>query len=98
MHKKGLSFWDTLAWIILGLILIWVILKVSGILSTPNLLEYAPYFGIVYLAGWAMHKLERATEDIRDFKNFNKETANQINNIKTNCIKNHPKTSAKFFS
>ena len=84
-----MSFWDTLAWIILIAILIWITLKVFGIINTANLLEYAPYFGIVYLAGWAMHKLDTAADDVKELKRFSKETANQINNIKEKCVKNH---------
>ena len=38
-----------------------------------------------------MHKLDSAVEDIRDIKNFNKATVNEITNIKDNCIKNHSK-------
>jgi hypothetical protein len=86
---KKVNFWDVLAWIILVLILLWIILKVSGIINTPILIEYAPLFGAVYLAGWAMHKLDNAVDDIRSIKEFNKATIFEINKIKENCIKNH---------
>ena len=89
--KRGWSLWDFLAWIVLGLILLWLILKVLGIINTPDILTYSPYFGAVYLAGWAMHKLERASEDINDLKRFSKETVGEINSIKINCVKNHTK-------
>lgn len=62
--KKRMSFWDILAWIVLFLILLWLILKMLGYINTPVLIEYAPYFGAVYLAGWAMSTLVRATQDI----------------------------------
>ena len=84
-----LWFWDGLAWIVLGLILLWLILKVSGVLSTPEIIEYAPLFGVVYLAGWAMHKLDTAVEDVKDLKNFKGETITQIQKIKERCIRNH---------
>lgn len=86
---KRLSFWDIIAWLVLGGIALWVLLKVLGIINTPLLIEYAPIFGAVYLAGWAMHKLDTAVDDVKDLKRFSKETADQINNIKTKCIKNH---------
>lgn len=89
MAKKRINIWDILAWIVLLLILLWVILKVFGLINTPALLEYAPYFGAVYLAGWAMHKLDTATNEIKHLQNFAKETINEITKIKTNCIKNH---------
>lgn len=68
MNKRGLSFWDILAWIVLALLVLWLILKMLGIINTPVLIEYAPYFGIAYLGGWAMHTLVRATGDISDIK------------------------------
>lgn len=89
--KKGVNFWDILAWIILAFILLWLILKVTGIINTPDILQYAPYFGAVYLAGWAMHKLDTAVDEVKELKKFREETINQINNIKLNCTKNHSK-------
>lgn len=87
--KKRLTFWDIIAWIVLVGIFIWLLLRVMGIIQTSTLLEYAPIFGAVYLAGWAMHKLDSASDDIKDLRKFAKDTVFEINNIKTNCIKNH---------
>ncbi|MFA5020069.1 MAG: hypothetical protein WC533_03135 [Candidatus Pacearchaeota archaeon] len=87
--KKKFNIWDVIAWIVLAGILLWLILKVFGIINTPDLIEYAPYFGIVYLAGWAMHKLETVVIEVETLKRFKDETVKQINDIKTNCIKNH---------
>jgi len=86
---KKFNFWDILAWIVLIGIFIWLLLKILGIISIPTLLEYAPIFGAVYLAGWAMHKLDNAVDEIKDMKNFSKETIREINQIKENCIRNH---------
>ena len=72
--KKRVNVWDIIAWIVLGLILLWIILKVAGVINTPALLEFAPYFGAIYLAGWAMHKLDRAVDDINELKGFNRAT------------------------
>lgn len=87
--KKRISIWDVIAWIVLFLILIWLILKVFGLINTPVLIEYAPYFGAVYLAGWQMHKLSAVASDVRELKKFEDATINEINRIKTNRIKNH---------
>lgn len=86
---KKFNFWDILAWLVLIGILIWLILKMMGFFNTPLLLEYAPVFGAVYLAGWAMHKLDNAVDEIKEMKNFSKETIREINQIKENCIRNH---------
>jgi len=87
--EKRASVWDVLAWVVLAGILIWIILKVAGIITTPILIEYAPYFGAVYLAGWAMHKLEVAVNDVQELKKFKDATINEINKIKTNCRITH---------
>ncbi|MEK6833461.1 MAG: hypothetical protein AABY32_05415 [Nanoarchaeota archaeon] len=89
--KKRVNFWDVLAWVVLAGIFIWLILKVAGVINTPALLEFAPYFGVVYLAGWAMKKLDTAVDDVKSLKNFKSATVGEINNIKTNCLVNHKK-------
>ncbi len=89
MNKKATSIWDILAWVVLGLILLWLILKTFGVINTPAWLEYAPLYGAIYLVGWQMHKLETVFIDVKELKKFRRDTISQINNIKTNCIKNH---------
>ena len=89
--KKKPNVWDIIAWIVLAGILLWLILKVSGVFNTPALLDSAPYFGAVYLVGWAMKKLDTAVDDIKDLKSFKEATINEINSIKTNCAIKHSK-------
>ena len=89
--KKGVSIWDIFAWLVLIGIFIWLILKVVGIINTPELVAYAPYFGAVYLAGWQIHKLANVADDVRGSKRFKDATINEINNIKSNCLVNHTK-------
>ena len=89
--KKRTSVWDILAWIILVGIFIWLVLKALDVINTPVLLEFAPYFGAVYLAGWAMKKLDTAVDNIKDLHHFKDATVKEINNIKTNCLVNHKK-------
>jgi len=91
MIKKDVSIWDIIAWIVLALIFIWLILKVFGIINTPMFIEYAPYFGAVYLAGWQMHKLASVASDVKNLKRFKDSTTKEINNIKTKCMINHNK-------
>ena len=87
--KKRLSIWDILAWIVLFSILLWVVLKMFGIINTPVLLEYYPIFGAIYLAGWQMHKLETVSNDVKDLKKFRDITVQKINAIEMNCKLNH---------
>ncbi|MFH1585357.1 MAG: hypothetical protein ABIB79_01150 [archaeon] len=91
MNLKRMSFWDILAWIMLFMILIWVILKMLGYINTPVLVEYAPVFAAVYIAGWSMNKLNTAVDDIKELKKFKYATINEINELKINCVKKHPK-------
>lgn len=86
---KKISFWDVLAWIVLALIALWLILKTLGRINTALWLEYAPLYGAIYLAGWQMHKLATVAADVKDLKKFKDATINEINNIKTNCVKRH---------
>jgi len=91
MDKRGISFWDVLAWIVLGLILLWLILKTLGVINSPLWIEYAPIYGAVYIAGWQIHKLAIVAREVEGLKKFKEATINEINNIKTNCKINHNK-------
>ncbi len=97
MNKRGLSFWDILAYIVLVLLIFWLILKMFGIINTPALVEYFPYFGLAYWAGWTIHKLATVSGDVRQLKGFAKETIKEVNDIKVElnkinlrCEYNHP--------
>jgi len=81
------NIWDYLAWICIAGITIWVILKVLEIINTPIWLEYAPIYGAIYLAGWNVNKLERATEDIKENSKDIKEIKFEIQKMKTKCSK-----------
>lgn len=95
---KG-SVWDIIAWLALIGIGIWVLLKVLGVIKTPLFIEYAPIGGAIYIAGWAMHKLDRATydikevthkldlatDDIKDAKNDLKAVESDMVKIRMNC-------------
>ena len=85
------SIWDWLAWVALGSIVVWGILKVTGIINSPLLLEYYPIFAACYAFGWQMNKLETVSKDVKDLKKFRNETVRQINEIKLNCARNHGK-------
>jgi len=78
MVKYKLNFWDVLAWIALISIVVWVTLKIFGVINTPPWLEYAPIYSASYVAGWIMHKLTVVTNDIEDLKKFKGEN-NQRN-------------------
>ncbi len=86
--NKELSIWDVLAWVALGIIILWIILKITGVINTPLWLQYVPVYGAVYIAGWQIHKLASVSEDVKELKNFKSETIKQIHFIKENCARN----------
>ncbi len=73
------SFWDILAWICLGYIALWTILKMFGIINTPDWIIYSPLIGAIYIAGSAMNQLNRATEDISELKSETSSIKNKLN-------------------
>lgn len=83
------SVWDYLAWVVLGAILVWLILKTLGIINTPLWLQYAPLYGAVYLAGWQVHKLDNIGKEVDGLKKFRKETVRQMHDVRLNCARNH---------
>jgi len=84
---KKINVWDAVAWIALAVIIIWVILKVTGIINTPLWLTYVPVYSAVYIAGWQIHKLHSVAENVKELKNFKNATINQIHSIKENCAR-----------
>ena len=89
MVNKNLNIWDTLAWVVLALILLWLILKVAGVINTPELVTYAPYFGAIYIAGWQINKLSSVSDEVKELKRFRNQTVKEIHDLKLNCTKNH---------
>ena len=92
--KDRISFWDILAWVALGIIISWLILKMFGIINTPLWLEYTPIYSAIYIAGWAMSTLIRTTQDVRDTNRnlyFTNRKVNELDKeigiIKINLIK-----------
>jgi hypothetical protein len=84
MGKKGASVWDIIAWLALIGIGVWVLLKVFGVIKTPLFIEYALIGGAVYIAGWAMHKLDRATDDIKEVTHKLDMATDDIKDVKNN--------------
>ncbi len=85
--KRGVSFWDILAWIVLGLLILWIILKVLGVINTPAFIEYFPYFSLAYWAGWSIHKLMAVSGDVKQLRGFANETIKEVSNVKAEINK-----------
>lgn len=80
MKIKKLS--DILVWIALVVIIIWIILKITGIINSPLWIEYIPIYSAVYIAGWQINKLANVAEEVKNLNRFKTETIKQISQIK----------------
>lgn len=89
MVKKSINLWDILAWVALGFILVWLILKTFGIINTPLWLTYAPLYAATYVAGWQVNKLNNIGKEAEGLKRFRNETIQKIHNIELNCARKH---------
>ncbi len=87
--KRKISIWDIIALLALLSIVVWVTLKIVGVIKTPLWLEYAPVYSASYVAGWLMHKVYSVSADVKDLKKFKDATIDEINKMKINCAKNH---------
>ena len=88
MVKKR-SIWDILAWVALVSIVVWTILKITGVINTPLLIQYYPILAASYAFGWQMNKLNSIGKEVEGLKKFREETVKEINGIKLNCARNH---------
>ncbi len=85
------NFWDWLAYAALASIVVWLILKMVGIINTPVLLEYYPYFAACYFFGWQVSRLNHVSYEVDGLKKFKDETIKKIHGIELNCVKKHGK-------
>lgn len=56
-NKRVANLSEIVYWIALGYIVIWLLLKVIGVINTPVWLEYSPLFAAIFAAGGAMQKM-----------------------------------------
>ena len=91
MVKSKLSVWDWLAYFALASIVVWTILKITGVINTPLLVQYYPVLAACYAYGWQMNKLNVVAGDVVELKKFQAETVREIHGIKINCARNHGK-------
>lgn len=82
-----INVWDVLAWVALASIVVWVTLKIIGVINTPPWLEYGPIYSAAYVAGWMVHKLKTVEQEIHEMKQFKQETIKQIHLVKENCAR-----------
>lgn len=70
-------------------IVIWFILKVTGILQSPTLIELYPWFAVAAGAGIAYGKMSSALKNINHKLNDLKDVPQRLSNIETTCKITH---------
>jgi len=89
---------SVLDWITFGVlfgIFVWVILKMVGIINTPDWLLYLPLVGAIFAAGSFYYrvidfgsKVVRLESNLGQFRNV---TIEKIHGLELNCARNHGK-------
>ncbi|MBU3923562.1 MAG: hypothetical protein KJ592_01475 [Nanoarchaeota archaeon] len=71
------SVWDWLAYVALGSVVVWVALRVLGVIDYFGFSKYYPYFVFVYVMGLSMIKLNHISYLLGN-KNGNKYIGNNV--------------------
>jgi len=87
MNEKWQKWYDYSTWVVLGLILLWTILKMLGIINTPLIIQYAPILGAVYLGGNMIQKLNRLSDDVKQIDKKLTRVEKDVTIIKERCPK-----------
>ena len=81
-----------LDWITFGVlfgIFIWLVLKMVGIINTPEWLLYLPLVGVIFAVGAFYYRMVNVAYEVKGLKKFRNETIKEIHDMKINCAKNH---------
>lgn len=81
MNHKLNKFLDYIFWIVWGLVGLWIILKIAGVIQTPIWIEMAPYAGFFFMAGKMHQTLNHLQEEITNLQIEMKYTQKKLNNI-----------------
>ena len=88
MIMKKREIWDILVYVALAVLIIWVVLKLSGVINTPVLVEIIPYISGGYILGRMFQKLETSVNEVKIIKS---EVKIIDERLKTLEIKDHLK-------
>ena len=58
------NVWDVLFWMLLGLALLIIFLKIIGVINTPDFIFYLPVISIVFAAGIAYQRLISSVDGV----------------------------------
>lgn len=67
MAKKR-SFWDILAWICFGIVVLYFLLKILGVLKSPISIDIVALISGSYFIGKFVQKIDNVSKDVEDIK------------------------------
>ncbi len=76
--RKNISIGEVIAWIGLVLLIIWIILKLSGLIKTPLIFEIAPIITLCLILGGLLVDIRNTKTEIRDIKSNTSKIANSL--------------------
>ncbi len=65
---EKISIGEAIAWIGLFLLIVWIILKLFGIIQTPEIFETAPIIMLALILGGLLSDIKNIKSDVRDVK------------------------------
>lgn len=91
MKNMKSSFWDILAWIAFGIVILYLLLKILGIISSPITLDIITLLSGAYYVGRLFQSVESTAEDVKAIKTEVKDIDKRLSAIE---IKNGSKRRA----
>ncbi|MBW2968657.1 hypothetical protein KY304_00190 [Candidatus Woesearchaeota archaeon] len=62
------KIYDIIFWMSMLIMIVWIILKIAGIINSPVWIEMIPYMSIVFAAGAFYQSINNAKLDMADLK------------------------------
>src|SRR3989344_8441561 len=75
---KSSTIWESIFWIALAVIALWILFKALGLIKTPVWIELIPYAGALFAAGAAFQILKDIKADVKILTNYVDKMANGL--------------------
>lgn len=85
MLKMKKDIWDIIFWVLLGISLLVIILKLTGVINTPDLIAYLPVITLIFASGIVYQKLLTFMNSMYERTDYLK---TKIDNIEHKTIEN----------
>lgn len=78
---KKRSIWDILVYVALIVLVIWIILKLAGVINSPVIVEIIPYVSAAYVFGRMFQKVETTADDVEKINTEIREIKDETKSI-----------------